>query len=103
MEDPYVAANRQSAQAFERENRRDTPSPAAIARRLSPAQRRALMWLPADGCSRPLGTKPPSMQAREFLRAMELMEAPTPSIRRASALGLLVRAELERMEGGDHG
>lgn len=71
---------------------------AEIARRLSPAQKRALLWLPEDGCGRPLGNKPPPMQAREFLRAMELMEAPTPSIRRLSPLGLAVRAEIERME-----
>lgn len=70
-------------------------TPAAIAAKLTPAQRKALMWLPADGCSRPLGMKPPSMQAREFLRAMDLMEAPTPSMRRASPLGLAVRAVLE--------
>jgi hypothetical protein len=76
-------------------------SPAEIAARLSAAQKRALMWLPEDGCGRPLGNKPPPMQAREFLRAMELMEAPTPSIRRLSALGLAVRAEIERMEKQD--
>lgn len=74
-------------------------TPAEIARRLTKAQRKALMWLPADGCSRPLGMKPPSMQAREFLRAMELMEAPTPSMRRLSRLGAEVRAELEKENG----
>ena len=77
------------------------PTPAEIAARLSPAQRRALLWLPADGCGRPLGNKPPSMQAREFLRGVGLMEAPTPSIRRLSNLGLRVRAALEQEGLGD--
>jgi len=41
--------------------------------------------------------------AREQMRAMGYMEAPTPSIRRATTLGLAVRAELERMEAAGDG
>lgn len=78
--------------------------PVAIARRLSPAQKHALLWLPGDGGVVVIDRAAPSMIAREYLRAMGLMDA-APSgygagVRMATPLGLAVRAVLVK-EGGE--
>ena len=68
-------------------------TPEEIARVISGERKRALMWLPDKG-GRNLGEHPPSISAREWLRAMGLMTAPTPSIRALTPLGQHVRAIL---------
>lgn len=67
-------------------------TPAEIAARLTPAQRRALLWLPADGSQRKrvLG-KPPSYQAMFLLRP-SLAEDVEFEIYRLTPLGQQVRA-----------
>ncbi|MBX9594222.1 MAG: hypothetical protein K2X46_07665 [Roseomonas sp.] len=73
----------------------DTPTAAQIAARLTPAQRKALLWLPGDGkCVRADGKTTPPLQEREFLRAMDLMAAPSLRFRRITPLGAEVRAIL---------
>lgn len=70
-------------------------TPAEIARRLTPAQRRALLWLPGDGRTVAIGIGSPSVAAREWLRAMDMMEA-RGVLRRLTPLGAAVRAEIEQ-------
>lgn len=82
-----------------------TPSPAAIARRLSPAQRRALLAF--DGLYEP--REHPRWAFKEDwrryvfqLRDKRLAHPASRGCRhKLTTLGLAVRAELERMEGGD--
>ena len=71
-----------------------------IAARLTPAQRKALMWLPKDGKAvRADNAAAPPLQEREFLRAMELMSAPSLRWRRLTPLGAAVRAVVAREDG----
>ena len=68
-------------------------APEQIAARMTPAQRRAIMWLPQDGKAvRADNAAAPPLQEREFLRAMELMAAPSLRWRRLTPLGAAVRA-----------
>lgn len=78
--------------------------PAATARRLSPAQKRALLWLPGDGSARKLPlTNAPRESTRMSLCLRELAkEAVTRDFHVAmhtTTLGLAVRAVLEAEVG----
>lgn len=83
-----------------------TPDPAAIARRLSPAQRESLMRKPCQSWySGPPACMPFRIDTGAALRKRELCMG-SAGISRAmplTPLGLAVRAALLAMEGGDHG
>lgn len=84
---------------------------ATIARRLTPAQRRALLWLPADGSWRQGLGRENQQNGVTFSRIILMGLAAQkvcwannprpPKTYGATPLGLAVRAELERMEAGD--
>lgn len=89
-----------------------TPDPAALARRLSPAQAKALLWLPARGShwtagwSRLSAGTPGAPDSKKFrrLRDRGLCESCASNQRhRITPLGLAVRAELVRREAGNGG
>lgn len=71
-------------------------TPAEIARRLTPAQRRALLWLPGDGSGRTLGRSAPPVLVREWLRAMGLMQLNHLNHRHLTSLGAAVRRIIEQ-------
>ncbi len=86
--------------------------PAAIARRLSPAQRRALKgWYvlnfsAPEASAEALGAKVPTMDALNFARLCAPtgrghLTAPRQAMWCLTPLGLSVRAALLAMEGGD--
>lgn len=82
--------------------------PAAIARRLSPAQRESLMRKPCQSWySGPPACMPPHMSSAMALWRRGLIygygSTPTRNAYALSPLGLAVRAALLAMEGGDHG
>jgi hypothetical protein len=89
-------------------------SPAQIAALLSPAQKRALKgwhvlnFNAPEASAEALGAKVPTMDALHFTRLCAPtgrghVTAPRQAMWCLTPLGLAVRAELERMEGGDHG
>ena len=86
-----------------------TPTPAEVARRLSPAQRRALMWLSKNGKSRvayPECRAPKVNTMRAIVRIELCLSLPflwDGHHWEATTLGLAVRAELERMEAAGDG
>jgi hypothetical protein len=75
--------------------------PADIARRLSPAQKRALLWLPGDGSDRPWYAGSGNFDGHKDLRGMALASGKADRhtfsmMRWATPLGLRVRALLEQ-------
>lgn len=81
----------------------DAETPAAIAGKLTPAQRRALMWLPGDGkwklrmhvdFTKPPG---PSLLGKLVVRSLaDWKNSRDGHVWRVSERGLAVRAELEK-------
>jgi hypothetical protein len=78
-------------------------NPAEIARGLTAAQRRALLWLPADGSERPWYAGSGHFDGHKDLRRMRLASGKidrgrSTMMRWLTGLGVQVRAEVERME-----
>lgn len=77
----------------------DPTSPAAIAIRLTPRQREALLWLPADGSGRLLQyTSGPNDLVRPGLVLVSLLLTGRTSYR-LTPLGIRVRAAVEAGDG----
>lgn len=70
--------------------------PAKIARALTPAQKRALLWLPADGTRRDVYQGGPHSNVLWRVRRKGLAIDVGVSVFRASPLGLVVRELLEK-------
>ena len=74
----------------------DAPDPAAIARRLTKAQRGIVKYLPAEPGQSCIGTKTMDVEAAVELGAMKCIEAHWSGLLRLTPLGLRVRAVLEQ-------
>ena len=70
--------------------------PAEIARALTPAQKRALLWLPADGAHRNISRGGPHSDVLWRVRRNGLAIYVGVGVFRASPLGLAVRELLEK-------